>query len=366
MLHLPRDGQSSPECAKGRDEVPAPRPIYRLDAAYARTGGWLVGSARGRRSSKRAPGRAGPARPGRQHGQRKRTICSSRTACVDPERGHGGLLPLAVDRPSLPRSIHTVARTLVAVHAHPDDESSKGPATMARYADQGVRVVVVTCTGGEAGEILNPAMDQPGVLERMPELRRQELAKALEILDVTAHHWLGYRDSGMADSETNGHPNAFANADLEEATGRLVAIIRAERPQVVLTYDERGGYPHPDHIRSHEAGPPYQPLKLYYHATFSRARVELIHKGAVERGIESPFAEWLEHWDEEEDGIPEPVVTTQVDVAAWLGRRRDALIAHAAQIDPWEDYTLARSLVPTSEHEPDLFEGIDAEGKPVS
>jgi mycothiol S-conjugate amidase len=264
-----------------------------------------------------------------------------------------------------------------------------------------VRVVVVTCTGGEAGEILNPAMDQPGVLERMPELRRQELAKALEILDVTAHHWLGYRDSGMADSDTNGHPDAFANADLEEATGRLVAIIRAERPQVVLTYDERGGYPHPDHIRTHEvsvaafeaagdperypeAGPPYQPLKLYYHATFSRARMEMIHQGAVARGIESPFAEWLKRWDEEDDGegSPEPVVTTQVDVGAWLGRRRDALIAHATQIDPnsfwfaipdevtaeiypWEDYTLARSLVPTSEHETDLFEGIDAEGNPI-
>jgi mycothiol S-conjugate amidase len=281
-----------------------------------------------------------------------------------------------------------VPRTLLAVHAHPDDESSKGAATMARYADEGVRVVVVTCTGGEAGEILNPAMDKPGVLERMPELRRQELAKALEVLAVTAHHWLDYRDSGMADTDTNGHPDAFANADLEEATGRLVALIRAEKPQVLLTYDERGGYPHPDHIRTHEvsmaafdaagdpdrfpeAGPPWQPLKLYYHATFSRERVELIHKGGVERGIE------------EEDGIPDPVVTTQVDVAAWLGRRRDALIAHATQIDPnsfwfaipdevvaeiypWEDYTLVRSLVPTGERETDLFEGIDEEGNPVS
>jgi mycothiol S-conjugate amidase len=297
------------------------------------------------------------------------------------------------------RSSQSVPRTLLAVHAHPDDESSKGAATMARYADEGVRVVVVTCTGGEAGEILNPAMDKPGVLERMPELRRQELAKALEIIDVTAHHWLGYRDSGMADTETNGHPDAFANGDLEVATGRLVAVIRAERPQVVLTYDERGGYPHPDHIRTHEvsvaafeaagdpdrfpeAGPPYQPLKLYYHATFSRERMELIHQGAVERGIESPFAEWLERWDEEEDGFPDPVVTAQVDVAAWLGRRRDALIAHATQIDPnsfwfampdevvaevypWEDYTLARSLVTVPERETDLFEGIDAEGNPV-
>jgi mycothiol S-conjugate amidase len=299
--------------------------------------------------------------------------------------------------PPTGRRVEAVPRTLLAVHAHPDDESSKGAGTMARYADQGVRVVVVTCTGGEAGEILNPAMDRPGVLERMPELRRQELAKALEILNVTAHHWLGYRDSGMADSETNGHPDAFANADLEEATGRLVALVRAERPQVVLTYDEHGGYPHPDHIRTHqvtmaafeaagdpdrypEAGPPYQPLKLYYHATFSRAHLELIHKGAVERGIESPFAKWL---DEEDDGVPDPVVTAQVNVGPWLARRRDALIAHATQIDPnsfwfavpdevmaeiypWEDFTLARSLVAVPERETDLFEGIDADGDPAA
>jgi mycothiol S-conjugate amidase len=239
--------------------------------------------------------------------------------------------------------------TLLAVHAHPDDESSKGAGTMARYADEGVRTVIVTCTGGEAGEILNPAMDRPGVLERMPELRRQELAKALEILQVSAHYWLGYRDSGMADSEANGHPDAFAGADLDEATGRLVEILRRERPQVVLTY----------------------------HATFSRRRMEAIHAGAVARGIDSPFAEWLQRWEENDLG-PEPVVTTQIDVGGWLGRRRDALIAHATQIDPnsfwfavpdeviaevypWEDYTLARSLVATTEPETDLFAGIDPE-----
>jgi len=150
------------------------------------------------------------------------------------------------------RSGWIVPRTLLAVHAHPDDESSKGAGTFARYADEGVRTVIVTCTGGEAGDILNPAMDNPGNLERMPELRRQELAKALEILDVSQHYFLGYRDSGMPDTETNKHPDAFANADLDEAVGRLVRIIREERPQVVLTYDENGGYPHPDHVRTHE------------------------------------------------------------------------------------------------------------------
>ena len=288
-------------------------------------------------------------------------------------------------------------RTLLAVHAHPDDESSKGAGTLARYADETVRTVVVTCTGGEAGEILNPAMDQPGNLERMPELRRQELAKALEILCVSAHYWLGYRDSGMPDTEYNTHPQAFANASLDEATGRLVRIIREERPQVVLTYDERGGYPHPDHIRTHEvsmaafdaagdpdrypdAGAPFQPLKLYYHAAFTRQRLEAIHTGAVARGVESPFGEWLEGWSSEEH--PEPDVTTQVDVRRFMAQRRDALVAHATQIDPdsfwfsipdeivaevypWEDYTLARSLVATDGHESDLFAGIGPDGEPL-
>ena len=238
-------------------------------------------------------------------------------------------------------------RTLLAVHAHPDDESSKGAGTFARYADEGVRTVIVTCTGGEAGDILNPAMDKPGNLERMPELRREELAKALEILRVSAHYWLGYRDSGMPDTETNGHPAAF------EAAG------------------DAGRYP--------EAGPPFQPLKLYYHASFTRRRLEALHQGALERGIETPFGEWLERWEEE--GGPdyrEPEVTTQVDVGRWLGQRRDALIAHATQIDPngfwfaipdevvaevypWEDYTLARSLVPSTLPESDLFAGIEDE-----
>jgi mycothiol S-conjugate amidase len=296
-----------------------------------------------------------------------------------------------------------VPRTLLAVHAHPDDESSKGAGTFARYADEGVRTVIVTCTGGEAGDILNPAMDQPGNLERMPELRREELARALQVLNVSQHYFLGYRDSGMPDTETNKHPEAFANADLDEAIGRLVRIIRAERPQVVLTYDEEGGYPHPDHIRTHEvavaafdaagdparhpdAGEPFQPLKLYYFASFSRSRLLTLHEGTVEHGLESPYAEWLKRWDEESEKsgeeIREPEVTTQVDVGKWLPQARDALIAHASQIDPngfwfaipdevvadiypWEDYTLARSLLPTALPERDLFAAIDEDGLPL-
>jgi mycothiol S-conjugate amidase len=274
-------------------------------------------------------------------------------------------------------------RTLLAVHAHPDDESSKGAGTLAKYAEEGVRTVVVTCTDGAAGDILNPAMDQPGNLERMAELRREELAKALAVLNVTAHHWLGYRDSGMPDTEPNAHPEAFANAPLDEAVGRLVRIIRAERPQVVLCYDESGGYPHPDHIRDHEvtvaafeaagdperypdAGEPFQPLKLYYYASFSRARLVALHEAMIARGMDSPFAEWLKEWDESDE--PEPTITTRIHTARWLPQMREALLAHATQIDPnsfwfaipeaviadvypWEDYTLARSFVPAANGE---------------
>jgi mycothiol S-conjugate amidase len=231
----------------------------------------------------------------------------------------------------------------------------------------------------------------------MPELRRQELAKALEILRVDAHYWLGYRDSGMPDTEFNAHPDAFANADLDEAVGRLVRVIRDERPQVILTYDEHGGYPHPDHIRTHEismpafeaaadparypdAGPPFQPLKLYWFATWTRRRMEILHSGAVARGIDSPFGEWLEQWKDDEGA--EPHVTTQIDVRRWMAQRRDALIAHATQIDPnsswfsipdevvaevypWEDFTLVRSLVPTADHETDLFAGVGPDGEPL-
>jgi mycothiol S-conjugate amidase len=294
-------------------------------------------------------------------------------------------------------------RVLLAVHAHPDDESSKGAGTFARYADEGVHTVIVTLTGGETGEILNPAMDRPGNLERMPELRREELARALEILRVGSHHWLGYRDSGMPGTETNAHPDSLANAVLDEAVARLVKVLRAERPQVVLCYDETGGYPHPDHVRDHEitvaavdaaadparhpeAGPPWTVLKLYYFASFSRRRLELLHQALVERGLESPFAEWLD--GPERSDLPEAKVTTQIDVARWLPRARAALLAHATQIDPdsswfaipdqvlaevypWEDYTLARSLVPPAAGSPgvdgrqvetDLFAGIEDPG----
>jgi mycothiol S-conjugate amidase len=282
---------------------------------------------------------------------------------------------------------------MMTVHAHPDDESSKGAATCARYVDEGREVVVVTCTGGERGSILNPAMNRPGVLDDMPAIRRAEMARAAEILGVS-HRWLGYVDSGLPE----GDPlpplpeGCFALGDLDEQVGTLVAVIRELRPHVLVTYDERGGYPHPDHIRCHEisvaafdaagdpdryreAGEPWQPLKLYYSHGFSRARMEAFHAALLERGLESPYGEWLANWSSD---TPDPGarVTTRVQCADWFPVRDKALLAHATQIDPesrwflvpedlqrevWptEDYELVRSLVESSLPEDDLFAGIE-------
>src|SRR5438034_6867160 len=134
----------------------------------------------------------------------------------------------------------------MAVHAHPDDESSKGAATMAKYVAQGVDVLVVTCTGGERGSVLNPKLDRPEIWEQITELRRVEMERAREILGVR-QEWLGFVDSGLPE----GDPlpplpeGCFALQDVDVAAERLVQVMRAYRPHVVLTYDENGGYPHP-------------------------------------------------------------------------------------------------------------------------
>lgn len=278
------------------------------------------------------------------------------------------------------------------VHAHPDDESSKGAGTMARYAKEGHRVSVVTLTDGAAGDILNPAMNRPGVRERMVEIRREELARALEILGVERHVDLGYPDSGyVEDFAGDGSAlaaGAFYNVPLEDVLARLVPAIRAERPDVLVTYPPDGGYPHPDHIRCHEvsmaaldaaadparfpeAGEPWRVRKVYYSGAFPRRRVLALHEAALARGLESPFGPWLERMD---PNAPDEI-TTSVDVADFLSQRSQALLAHATQIDPegmWfaipdevirevypcEDYILARSEVEATLPEDSLFAGL--------
>lgn len=283
---------------------------------------------------------------------------------------------------------------VLTVHAHPDDEASKGSATIARYHQEGIRTVLVCCTGGEAGDILNPAVDTPEVRANLREVRMAELEAAADAIGYDEVHMLGYHDSGMPDTEPNARPDNFANAPLDEAVGRLVALIRRERPQVVVSYaDDRSFYPHPDHIRVHEisgpafdaagdperfpdSGAPYQPAKMYY-TGFSRRRVQALNDEFVRRGDESPYARWFEA------GFPDrdERFTTFVDVGAWLHARRAGLLAHRTQVDPeghwmrlpddavrrvfpWDEYVLARSTVAPLEEgevEDDLFARVRAD-----
>ncbi|TRW78389.1 mycothiol conjugate amidase Mca [Mycolicibacterium sp. 018/SC-01/001] len=282
---------------------------------------------------------------------------------------------------------------LMAVHAHPDDESSKGAATMARYVDEGVRVMVVTLTGGERGDILNPAMDLPEVHGRMAEIRREEMAKAAAILGVE-HHWLGFVDSGLPEGDPPPPlpEGCFALEPLEVPTEALVRVIRDFKPHVLTTYDENGGYPHPDHIMCHkvsvaafeaaadyrlypDAGEPWATHKLYYNHGFLRQRMQVLQDEFTKHGQEGPFTKWLESWDPEID-VSANRVTTRIECAKYFPQRDEALLAHATQIDPksfffttpmewqqrlWptEEYELARSRVPVSLPETDLFTGID-------
>jgi len=282
----------------------------------------------------------------------------------------------------------------MAVHAHPDDESSKGAATMCRYLAEGVDVLVVTCTGGERGSILNPKMNQPGVLENMPRMRREEMDRARQILGVR-QEWLGFVDSGFPEGDPPPPlpDGCFGLIDPEVGAAPLVRIMRRFRPHVVLTYDENGGYPHPDHVMCHRVsavafdaagdpdrypghGEPWQPLKLYYHMGWSRERITSMHEAMLAAGLESPYAQWLERWDDSEEQPPNRV-TTRVACGEWFPQRDEALRAHATQVDPegswfkvpmeiqravWptEDYELARSMVDTALPEDDLFAGIRA------
>lgn len=279
---------------------------------------------------------------------------------------------------------------LLAVHAHPDDEASKGAGSVAKYAANGVHTVLVCCTGGEEGEILNPALDTPSVRADLVAVRRRELDESARIIGYHEVVMLGYRDSGMPGSAANDNPRCFARADLDEEVGRMVAIMRRTRPQVVVTYpDDQEGYPHPDHLRVHEvtmaaidsvgdpqaypaAGEAWSVAKVYYSA-WSRARVEATHNKFLELGIESPYDEkWFSRPSQDHR------ITTRVDVSEFADVRPRALRAHATQVDPtskfwfglppevartvhpYDDYILARSLVSTDLPEDDLFAGIPA------
>lgn len=289
---------------------------------------------------------------------------------------------------------------LLHVHAHPDDESSKGAATTARYVAEGVQVMVATCTGGERGSILNPAMERPDIEANLPEVRRAEMARAKEILGVE-QTWLGFMDSGYPE----GDPlpplpeGCFGLMEPELAAGPLVKLIREFRPQVMTTYDEFGGYPHPDHIMTHkismaaleaaadpaqwpEYGEPWEVSKVYYQLTFNPPRVQALHSAMLERTGASPYEGWLENWNKRPHVTPDRI-TTHVECADFFDVRDRALLAHATQIDPnsrwfavpleveravWptEDYELAINRIGAPTPETDLFAGVAVAAEPGS
>jgi N-acetyl-1-D-myo-inositol-2-amino-2-deoxy-alpha-D-glucopyranoside deacetylase len=296
--------------------------------------------------------------------------------------------------------------TLLTIHAHPDDETISTGGVMARYAAEGVRVVCLTSNLGEHGEIVVPEMDTPENHARLAEIRGAELARALSQLGAVESRLLGYEDSGMMGTPDNEDPNAFWNADLEEAIGRTVAIVREVRPDVVVGYNDFGGYGHPDHIRAAQVAKgafaragdpaaypeqltdgvePWTPAK-FYETAGSWFRREEIQRRAVERGIKG----W---WTPPEDETPEQraereafvarmaaasgPVTTRIDVSAYLPAKLAAIREHITQIhadgvflglslDDWrelmpaEEFSLkvARGVNEVRLPEEDLFAGL--------
>lgn len=291
--------------------------------------------------------------------------------------------------------------TIMTVHAHPDDEASKGAPTLARYAAQGARTVLVCCTGGEEGDLQNPSLREPGApfhgLDPAEEralvaaMRPAELAASADVIGFDEVIMLGYRDSGMAGSDANEHPECFHRAALDEAVGRLVGAIRRTRTDVLITYsDDQSGYPHPDHLKVHdisvlafersgdrdwypEHGDPHTISKLYY-AAWTRRRIEAVHKALLVKHGESPFDEsWFERVDADHR------ITTRIPIGEFIWARTGALRAHATQVDPsalfwfgldddelaevypWEDWILSANRcgpIPSHDGESCLLDGV--------
>lgn len=287
-----------------------------------------------------------------------------------------------------------MTRRLMAVHAHPDDESSKGAATYAYYTSLGDEVMVVSCTGGERGDVLNEALaDSAAAMARrdLPGLRRREMAAARQAMGIR-HRWLGYVDSGMARADGTLPVNSFASIPLETSAAPLVALVRDFKPHVMITYDENGGYPHPDHIRAHvvgveayeaagdpdrypEGGAPWQVSKLYYDRTMNSARLNAVLDELVASEPESPLIAQLTGMREWMGERPYEA-TTRVPVADFFDTRDRALRSHASQVAPdspfffwpndiqrraWptEDFQLIDSKVETQMPETDLFAGLE-------
>jgi LmbE family N-acetylglucosaminyl deacetylase len=229
---------------------------------------------------------------------------------------------------------------LLAVRPHPDDESSATGGVLASYAAAGISTAVVTCTRGEEGEILDATLDPQIARPRLGGIREAELRAACHVLGVSEVRLLDYRDSGMAGAGANDHPHAFSNADLDEATGRLVGVLRELRPEVVLTESADGTYGHPDHVMTHRvtvrafaaagdpsrypgAGPPWTPARLYA-ICWDPIRAQMRRESLDPGVLESAGRAWA----------PRPACTTMLDVTPWVERQREAIACHRTQIAP--------------------------------
>jgi LmbE family N-acetylglucosaminyl deacetylase len=228
--------------------------------------------------------------------------------------------------------------TLMAVHAHPDDEASSTGGVLALYSDQGIRTVVVTCTNGEFGDApggIKPGQD--GHEEQVvAQLRLSELRQSCKILGVTDLELLGYHDSGMPDWDYKDRPEAFCNIPLAEVAARIGGLIEAYRPQVVITYDDKGLYQHPDHVhasRSAQAAVAASgiPAKLYLSA-MRGSDWQKLREALRERGIDLGDDREITPEMQRQIAENEARITTTVDIQPVLGRKRDALFAHASQI----------------------------------
>lgn len=303
--------------------------------------------------------------------------------------------------------------TLMAVHAHPDDESISTGGVLAQAAALGFRTVLVTCTGGEVGEIAPETGVEP---ESLATVRRRELERACEILGIHHLEMLGYRDSGMMGTVDNHHPEAFHQANLSDAIARVVTLVRKYKPSVIVTYDENGFYGHPDHINAHRVAvgafhrasdplledghQPHTTPKLYYTAVGQSQFMEFGRR-LRELGIDGPGGRSEGDAEAAADpaagseatqgetaaaeaegaptpppwGIPDQLITTVVDVSAHVEQKRQALWSHATQMGPEvffaklppeafdamfgrEQFRLVQSRVPVSLPETDLFAGL--------
>lgn len=277
-------------------------------------------------------------------------------------------------------------RTLLVVHAHPDDEVFSTGGLLAKHAAAGDRTVVVYCTNGEAGEILDESLDPEDARPRLGEIRRREVQEACDILGVSDIRFLGYRDSGMRDTDENKHPDAFMNAPMDEAVERLLSVIRETRPQVMVTYDEDGGYGHPDHVMANRVAveafrrarqEDLGVQRLFYPAR-SREDFRRYVEGLRALGLEIPWVRGDFNFDEY--GVAESELSAIVDITDYAPLKKQALAVHKTQIKPdffylsipddlmkrFQGREFFQQIEPPRQPGPpsdDLFEGLDTGGE---